>query len=84
MLSYPHASVMRLTHSIAFVLAGPRVYGRHTAVEGLPRTRTVLRNAAAPGQVTPIFRPLPDTPKARARDPKLDWRDVIVHYRPVT
>jgi hypothetical protein len=48
------------------------------------------RHSAAPcliivraPQVTPIFRPLPDTPKARTRHPKVDWRDVIVHYRPV-
>jgi hypothetical protein len=82
MLSFSHASVMRLTQSIAFVLAGPGAYGGHAAVEGLPRARTMPRTEAALWQMTPIFSPLQDTPKARTRDPKVDWRDVIAHYRP--
>jgi hypothetical protein len=83
MLSFSQASVMWLTQSIAFVLAGPRAYGSHTAVEGLPRARTMTRKEAALWQMTPIFPPLQDTPEARTRDPKVDWRDVIAHYRPV-
>jgi len=83
MLSFPHASVTWLTHSMAVVLAGPRVPRRQTGVEGSPGVLTVPWNVVALRQVSPIFRPLPETPKARARDPEVDWLDVAMHYRPV-
>jgi hypothetical protein len=79
MLSFAHTPTTRLMAYMAAVLSAAGTLPRLARPDCSTRAHTLHSDRA----VEPIFRPLPDKPAARDRNPELDWLQVAAHYRPV-
>jgi hypothetical protein len=79
MLSFAHTPTIRLMASMAALLSAAGTLPRPARPARSTGTHTLRRDRA----VQCIFRPLPDEPDVRVPEPRLDWLDVAVHYRPI-